>query len=117
MAQIVQDFAFEIHFGAVALAELIQLVYHVAQVRADLLHFFVTLTDAVGDHGFALAWVFKLHAFGEELALILMEVDLQDIVVRFLAQTLTVDFIRIGYAKTLKVVVHSDPPGEIITFR
>jgi hypothetical protein len=73
MAQIVKDLTFQIDFGAIALADLIQLIDHVAQVWADLLHLFVALTDAIRDNGFALTWIFKLHAFGEKLAFVLLK--------------------------------------------
>jgi hypothetical protein len=51
MTQIVEDLTLEIDFGAIALADLIQFIDHVAQVRADLLDFFVALAYAVSDDG------------------------------------------------------------------
>ena len=44
VTQIVKDLTLEIDFSAVALADLIEFIDHIAQVRADFLYFFVTLT-------------------------------------------------------------------------
>ncbi len=107
MTQVIQDLPLQIHLSAIALANLIQLINHITQIRADLLHFFVTLTDAIGNDSLTLTWVLELHALGEELAFILVEIDFQDIVVGFLTEAVTVNFIRISNAQTFQIIVHS----------
>jgi len=98
MAQIVKDLTLQIHFSAIALADLIQFINHVTQVRADLLHLFITLAYAIGDHGFALTRIFELDALGEELAPVFMKIDFKNVVIRFLAEAIAIDFIGIGNA-------------------
>ncbi len=83
VTQVVKDLTFQIDFAAIALADLIEFVDHVAQVRADFLYFFISLTDTVSDNGLTLARVFKLHAFGEELSFVLVKIDFQNIVIGF----------------------------------
>jgi len=98
VAKIVEDLPFQVDFAAIALADLIQLVDHIPQIRADLLNLFVALANAVGDHGFTLAWILKLHAFSKKLAPVLMKIDFQNIVIGLLAKAIAIDFIRIGNA-------------------
>ena len=100
---------------AIALADLIQFVDDVAQIGADLLDFFVALADAVGDNGFALTRVFKLHALGEEFAFVFLKIDFQDVVVSFLPQAIAIDLIRVGNAKTFQIIVHNGTFDSIIT--
>jgi hypothetical protein len=41
MTQIVKDLTFEVDFGTIALADLIQLIDNVAQIRANFLNLFI----------------------------------------------------------------------------
>ncbi len=116
MTEVVKDLTFQIDFAAIALADLIEFVDHVAQVRADFLYFFISLTDTVSDNGLTLARVFKLHAFGEELSFVLVKIDFQNIVIGFLAETITINFIRIGNAQTFQIIVHSGTLDLNITY-
>jgi hypothetical protein len=116
VTQIVKDLTLEIDFGAVALADLIEFIDHIAQVRADFLYFFISLTDTVSDNGLSLARLFKLHAFGEELSFVLVKIDFQNIVIGFLAETITINFIRIGNAQTFQIIVHSGTLDLNITY-
>ncbi len=75
MTQIVKDLTLEIDFGTVALADLIEFINHIAQVRADFLNLFVSLSYTVCDDGLTLAWVFELHALGEKLSFVLVKID------------------------------------------
>ncbi|MNY56456.1 hypothetical protein D3C86_1925380 [compost metagenome] len=57
--------------------------------------FFVTLAGIVRDHGLALARVFELHAFGKELAFILAEINLKNVVIGLLTQAIAIDIFRL----------------------
>ena len=116
MTQIVKDLTLEIDFGAVALADLIEFIDHIAQVRADFLYFFVALSYTVSHNGLTLAWIFKLHAFGEKLSFVLVKIDFQNIVIGFLTEAVTINFIRIGNAQTFQIIVHSGTLDLNITF-
>ncbi|VFS67191.1 Uncharacterised protein [Raoultella planticola] len=47
MTQIVKDLTFEVDFGTIALADLIQLIDNVAQIRANFLNLFIPLAYAI----------------------------------------------------------------------
>src|SRR5690606_6798282 len=111
----VEDLTFQIDFGTIAQTDLIQFINHVTQIRANLLNFFVTLPYAISHHGFALAWILKFHALGKKLAFILTKVDFQDVIVGFLPEAVPVNLFRIGYAQTLKIIVHSGILSETLT--
>ena len=116
VTQIVEDLTFEIDFSAVALTDLIEFIDHIAQIRADFLNFFVSLSYTVSDDGLTLAWIFKLHALGEKLSFVLVTIDFQNVVISFLAKAVTINFIRIGNAQTFQIIVHSGTLDLNITF-
>jgi len=60
----------------------------------------------VDQHGLALARVFEFDALGEEFTLLLLEIDLEDVVVGFLAQGVAVH--RGGFLdpQALEILVH-----------
>jgi hypothetical protein len=116
MTQIVKDLTFEVDFGTIALADLIQLIDNVAQIRANFLNLFIPLAYAICDNGLTLARVFKLDAFGEELAFVFLKIDFQNVVVSFLPQAIAIDLIRVGNAKTFQIIVHNGTFDIIITF-
>ena len=51
MAQVIQYFIFQIDLTAIPQAKPVELVNHIAQVRAYLLHFAIPLARAVGGDG------------------------------------------------------------------
>jgi hypothetical protein len=73
-----------------ALGQVVELIHHVFEVGVDLGDILVLMGARVDQHGLALARIFELDALGEEFALLLLEIDLEDVVVGFLAQGVAV---------------------------
>jgi hypothetical protein len=73
-----------------ALGQVVELIHHVFEVGVDLGDILVLMGARVDQHGLALARIFEFDALGEEFALLLLEIDLEDVVVGFLAQGVAV---------------------------
>ncbi|MND44438.1 hypothetical protein D3C80_352730 [compost metagenome] len=92
MAQVTQDFLLDvlIDLDVHALGQVIQLIHHVLEVGVDLGDILVLMGARVYQHGLALTGILEFDALGEELSLLLLEIDLEDVVVGFLAQGIAV---------------------------
>jgi len=95
VTQVIQNFAFQIHFNLVTLANLVQFIDDITQIRADFLNFFVALGCVIGNNSFALTRIFEFDALCEKLAFIFAEVNLQNVVVGFLTQAVAVNVVRV----------------------
>lgn len=65
VTQVIQNFAFQIDFNLIALANLVQFIDDITQIRAYFLNFFVALGRVIGNNRFALARIFEFDALRE----------------------------------------------------
>ena len=108
MAQVAQDLLLDVRVGLLmdALGQVVQLVHHILEVGVDLGDILVLMGTGVDQHGLALAGILEFDTLGEELALLLLEVDLEDVVVGLLAQGVAVDGGGILDPQALQILVH-----------
>ena len=106
VAQIVEDLAFKINFrqrAFILFADFIQLFNNITKVAVDFVDFFKALRVL---NGFALARVFKLHAFGKKLTFIFAKIDFQNVIVRFLTKGIAINIFRMRNSQTFSIVIH-----------
>ncbi len=108
MAQVAQYLLLDIRVGGrlSALGQTVQLVHHVFEVGVDLGDILVFMGARVDQHGLALTGILELDALGEKLALLLLEIDLEDIVIGFLAQGIAVHRGGLLDPQALQILVH-----------